>query len=127
MLVWAAGLPAANLLIPIVPPLPLATLRLALGAAVLLPLWWAGRAPYVLGGVSVTAVLAATVLGLLGSLGLRGRVGATLLGVLLGLGLVAATRLIAPHPRAAANLAYIERVWEPAASATSVVLAPRER
>ena len=41
MLVWAAGLPAANLLIPIVPPLPLATLRLALGAAVLLPLWWA--------------------------------------------------------------------------------------
>ena len=94
---------------------------------VLLPLWWAGRAPYVLGGVSVTAVLAATVLGLLGSLGLRGRVGATLVGLGLGLGLVAATRLIAPHPRAAANLAYIERVWEPAASATSVVLAPRER
>lgn len=40
MLVWAAGLPAANLLIPVVPPLPLAAMRLLLGAAVLLPLWW---------------------------------------------------------------------------------------
>ena len=40
MLVWAAGLPAADLLIPIIPPLPLAAMRLLLGAAVLLPLWW---------------------------------------------------------------------------------------
>lgn len=40
MIVWAAGLPAANLLIPIVPPLPLAAMRLLLAAAVLLPLWW---------------------------------------------------------------------------------------
>ena len=40
MIVWAAGLPAANMLIPIVPPLPLAAMRLLLGALVLLPLWW---------------------------------------------------------------------------------------
>ena len=40
MLFWAAGLPAANILIPIIPPLPLAALRLTLAAAVLLPLWW---------------------------------------------------------------------------------------
>lgn len=40
MIVWAAGLPAANLLIPIMPPLPLAAVRLLLAAAVLLPLWW---------------------------------------------------------------------------------------
>ncbi len=40
MLVWAAGLPAADVLIPLIPPIPLATLRLALAAAVMLPLWW---------------------------------------------------------------------------------------
>ena len=40
MVVWSAGLPAANVLIPVVPPLPLAAMRLLLGAAVLLPLWW---------------------------------------------------------------------------------------
>lgn len=41
MVVWAAGLPAANLLIPHVPALPLAAMRTALAAAVLLPVWWA--------------------------------------------------------------------------------------
>lgn len=40
MVVWAAGLPAANLLIPHVPALPLAAMRTALAAAVLLPVWW---------------------------------------------------------------------------------------
>lgn len=40
MLIWAAGLPAADLLIPLVPPIPLAAMRLVLAAAVLLPLWW---------------------------------------------------------------------------------------
>lgn len=40
MVIWAAGLPAANVLIPVVPPLPLAAMRLLLAAAVLLPLWW---------------------------------------------------------------------------------------
>lgn len=40
MMIWAAGLPAAELLIPIVPPVPLAAMRLVLGCALLLPLWW---------------------------------------------------------------------------------------
>lgn len=40
MMIWAAGLPAAELLIPHVPPIPLAAMRLLLGAALLLPLWW---------------------------------------------------------------------------------------
>mgnify|MGYP000160836883 CR=1 FL=1 len=54
-------------------------------------------------------------LSLLGLLGPRGRVrvAATLVGAVAGIAMVAATKLIAPHPRAAANLAYIERVWEP--------------
>ena len=39
MLTWAAGLPAADLLIGKVPPLPLTSARMALAAAVLLPLW----------------------------------------------------------------------------------------
>ncbi|MDT8856088.1 DMT family transporter [Paracoccaceae bacterium Fryx2] len=39
MLVWAAGLPAADLLIGPLHPLPLTALRMALAAAVLLPLW----------------------------------------------------------------------------------------
>lgn len=41
MLAWAAGLPAADLLIGPVPPLPLTAARLSLAVAVLLPLWWA--------------------------------------------------------------------------------------
>lgn len=40
MMIWAAGLPAAEVLIPHVPPVPLAAMRLVLGAALLLPLWW---------------------------------------------------------------------------------------
>lgn len=40
MLIWAAGLPAADVLIPLMPPIPLAALRLVLAAAVLLPVWW---------------------------------------------------------------------------------------
>ncbi|MDP3960121.1 MAG: EamA family transporter [Pseudorhodobacter sp.] len=39
MLVWAVGLPAADVLIAVLPPLPITALRLALAAAVLLPLW----------------------------------------------------------------------------------------
>jgi drug/metabolite transporter (DMT)-like permease len=39
MLVWAAGLPAAQLLIPLVPPLPLTVMRTGLAAAVLLAVW----------------------------------------------------------------------------------------
>lgn len=41
MLVWAAGLPAADLLIGKVPPLPLTAARMAMAAVVLLPIWWA--------------------------------------------------------------------------------------
>lgn len=39
MLVWAAALPAADVLIGPVPPLPLTAARMALAAAVLLPVW----------------------------------------------------------------------------------------
>jgi drug/metabolite transporter (DMT)-like permease len=40
MLVWAAGLPAAEYLIEAIPPLPLTALRMVLASALLLPLWW---------------------------------------------------------------------------------------
>jgi len=41
MLIWAAGLPAADLLLKAIPPLSLTALRMSLAAAVLLPLWLA--------------------------------------------------------------------------------------
>ncbi|MFN7224227.1 MAG: DMT family transporter [Paracoccaceae bacterium] len=40
MLVWAAGLPAADMLIPHMPALTLTTARMGLAALALLPLWW---------------------------------------------------------------------------------------
>ena len=40
MLVWAVGLPAADLLIGPVPALPLTAARMVMAAACLLPLWW---------------------------------------------------------------------------------------
>ena len=40
MLVWSMGLPAADLLIGRVPPLPLTAARMALACACLLPVWW---------------------------------------------------------------------------------------
>jgi hypothetical protein len=95
---------------------------------VLLPLWWAGRAPYtIIGGVTLPIVIGLA--GLLWLLAPRGRVrvAATIVGVVAGLGMVAATRLITPHPKSAANLAYIERVWEPpiaGGEARSAVLGP---
>ncbi|MFN3972332.1 MAG: DMT family transporter [Gemmobacter sp.] len=39
MLIWAAGLPAADLLIPLVPPLQLTAMRTATAGAVLLAVW----------------------------------------------------------------------------------------
>ena len=39
MLVWAAGLPAADLVIPLIPPIALTALRTGLAAAVLLLVW----------------------------------------------------------------------------------------
>lgn len=41
MLIWAAGLPAADLLIPLVPPLQLTVMRTALAGLVLLAVWLA--------------------------------------------------------------------------------------
>jgi len=93
---------------------------------VLLPLWRT-RTPYTPGGLGVGLALTAGLLGLLALLRPRGRQWlAVALGVAAGLGLVAATRLIPPHPRSAANLAYIERVWEPPRTgvAPSVELLP---
>lgn len=43
MLVWAAGLPAAELLIGVIPPLPLTALRMVLASAALLPVWIAAE------------------------------------------------------------------------------------
>ena len=47
MLVWAAGLPAADLIIPLIPPLPLTAMRTGLAAAVLMLVWlmWEGWTP----------------------------------------------------------------------------------
>ncbi len=41
MLVWAAGLPAADLVIPLIPPLPLTAMRTGLAALVLMSVWLA--------------------------------------------------------------------------------------
>ncbi len=40
MVIWAAGLPAADLIIPHMPPVALTAGRAMLAAAVLLPIWW---------------------------------------------------------------------------------------
>lgn len=40
MLIWAAGLPAADLIVPHMPPIALTAARATLAALVLLPLWW---------------------------------------------------------------------------------------
>lgn len=45
MLVWAAGLPAADLLIPLVPPLQLTVMRTAMAGLVLLAVWLAVEGP----------------------------------------------------------------------------------
>jgi drug/metabolite transporter (DMT)-like permease len=40
MVIWAAGLPAADLIIPHMPPIALTAARATLAALVLLPIWW---------------------------------------------------------------------------------------
>ena len=45
MLTWAAGLPAAQLVIPHIPPITLTALRTLLAASVLMPLWWLVEGP----------------------------------------------------------------------------------
>jgi hypothetical protein len=84
---------------------------------VLLPLWRAGLAPYQGVPLGVSTVLAVTIVGLAAIVRQlrpdRGQALAGVLGLALGIGAVAATSAIPPHPRSAANLAYIKRVWEP--------------
>lgn len=41
MMIWAAGLPAADLIVPHMPPLALTAARASLAALVLVPIWWA--------------------------------------------------------------------------------------
>jgi drug/metabolite transporter (DMT)-like permease len=41
MVIWAAGLPAADLIIPHMPPVALTAARATLAALVLVPIWWA--------------------------------------------------------------------------------------
>ncbi|MCC6518622.1 MAG: DMT family transporter, partial [Tabrizicola sp.] len=40
MAIWAAGLPAASLIIPHMPPVALTAARALMATAVLLPVWW---------------------------------------------------------------------------------------
>ena len=90
---------------------------------ILLPLWRSGFAPYSLTGalglpgLGVGWIVLAGLVGMLvlatpRALGRRGRI-AVLVGAIVGLGLVAATPALPRHPRSAANLRYIEKVWEP--------------
>ena len=48
MLIWAAGLPAASVLIPLLPPLPLSAARVSLAALALLPVWLLVEGPQAL-------------------------------------------------------------------------------
>ena len=52
MLVWSMGLPAADVLIGPVPPLPLTAARMALACACLLPFWWWREGTAVLRGAN---------------------------------------------------------------------------
>lgn len=46
MVVWAAGLPAADLIIPLIPPLPLTAMRTGLAALVLVTVWLLIEGPH---------------------------------------------------------------------------------
>jgi drug/metabolite transporter (DMT)-like permease len=41
MMIWAAGLPAGNLIVPHMPPIALTAARATLAALILVPVWWA--------------------------------------------------------------------------------------
>jgi drug/metabolite transporter (DMT)-like permease len=45
MMIWAAGLPAANLIIPHMPPIALTAARATLAALILLPVWYLAEGP----------------------------------------------------------------------------------
>jgi hypothetical protein len=110
-------------------------------AEVLLPLWRADFRPYDpvgrtvgVDGLSIVLSLPILVWLIVSSRlidpGWRVAI-ATVLGVGIGLGAVAATGWITPAPRSKANLAYIERQWEPTAERpegrSSVIVAPRAK
>lgn len=85
---------------------------------VLLPLW-RSREPYVaFPGAAHVAVIGSTLalLWLIARLATRAQRVAVGLGAVIGVAMVAATSRIPPHPRGPANLAYIEKVWEPPGS-----------
>jgi drug/metabolite transporter (DMT)-like permease len=48
MVIWSAGLPAADLIVPHMPPIALTAGRAVLAAAVLLPIWWLAEGSSVL-------------------------------------------------------------------------------
>lgn len=52
MLIWAAGLPAADLLIPHVPALTLTALRMGLAGLALFPVWWLLEGGHVVRGAA---------------------------------------------------------------------------
>lgn len=52
MLVWSMGLPAADMLIGLVPPLPLTAARMTLACLCLLPVWWLREGTAVLRGAA---------------------------------------------------------------------------
>ncbi|HGG57310.1 MAG TPA: hypothetical protein ENK31_05895 [Nannocystis exedens] len=101
-------------------------------AEVLVPLARAGAEPYDLlsvsgvGDLPLAAIVAmASVVSVVGGLlwvvcGQRSGIGAVVLGVGIGLVGVGASLRLPAHPRAAANLAYIQRVWEPEEGAANL-------
>ena len=87
-------------------------------AELLLPLWRAGVQPYGVPDGPTLAVASALALGL-GTygraVGWRGRRWLiAVAGLAVGLLAVWSTTQVSPHPRSAANLSYVQRVWEPA-------------
>jgi len=104
-------------------------------AEVLLPLWRSGHRAYdplqLFFGLSTPLARLAIPLTILAGLALllaqaRSRRAAlvVLLGAALGLTAVIASSALPPHPRAAANLRYIERVWEPPLTGREAASAP---
>ncbi len=101
-------------------------------AEVLVPLARAGAEPYDLLSVSTAGdlplaliVAVASAVSVIGGLvwvvrGVRSGIGAVVLGVGIGLVGFAVSLRLPAHPRAAANLAYIQRIWEPQEGAANL-------
>jgi len=100
-------------------------------AEVLVPLARAGAEPYDLFSVSgagdlplALVVAVASAVSVIGGLlwvvrGVRSGIGTVVLGVGIGLAGLAVSLRLPAHPRAAANLDYIQRIWEPKVGAVS--------